>query len=162
MTRRSRSSESMFPVTFTIYTFIIMIYLQLNHDTNSQQTVDIFRAKKARKEPLAAVLYRYSFHSVFHSFHELMNSINWPASSVWVFIAQLVENCSANAEATGSNPVKAPKTSIFFFGLLLKYLNCDSTAMVTYSQLLPCGHLGITDTPLIRTAAKSPAKVTDA
>ena len=29
-----------------------------------------------------------SFHSVFHSFHGLMNSINWPASRVWVFIAQ--------------------------------------------------------------------------
>ena len=37
------------------------------------------------------------------------NSINWPASSVWVFKAQLVEHCSANAEATGSNPVEAPK-----------------------------------------------------
>ena len=37
-TRRSRSSERMFPVTFTIYTFIIMIYHQLNHDTNRQQT----------------------------------------------------------------------------------------------------------------------------
>ena len=49
-----------------------------------------------------------------HSFHGLMmNSINWPASSVWVFIAQLVEPCSVNAEATGSNPVEAPKT--FFF-----------------------------------------------
>ena len=29
------------------------------------------------------------------------NSINWPASSVWVFIAQLGEHCSANAGATG-------------------------------------------------------------
>ena len=29
-----------------------------------------------------------SFHSVFHAFHGLMNSINWPALSVWVFIAQ--------------------------------------------------------------------------
>ena len=48
-----------------------------------------------------------SFHSMFHSFHTLMNSINWPASS--------------------SNPVEAPKT--FFPG----YLNCDSTAMVTVS-----------------------------
>ena len=47
--------------------------------------------------------------TVFHSFHGLMNSINWPASSVWVFIAQLGEHCSANAEATGSNPVEAPK-----------------------------------------------------
>ena len=42
-----------------------------------------------------------------------MNSINWPASSVWVLIAQLVKHCSANAEATGSNPVEAPKN---FFG----------------------------------------------
>ena len=41
-----------------------------------------------------------------------MNSINWTASSVWVFIAQLGEHCSANTEAMGSNPVEAPK--IFF------------------------------------------------
>ena len=40
-----------------------------------------------------------------------MNSINWPALHVWVFIAELVEHCSANAEATGSNPVEAPKIS---------------------------------------------------
>ena len=52
---------------------------------------------------------------MFHSFHGLMNAINWPASSVWVFIAQLGEHCSVNAEATGSNPVEAPKN-----------LNCDS------------------------------------
>ena len=43
-----------------------------------------------------------------------MNLINWPSSSVWVFIAQLVEHCSANAEATGSNPVETPKN--FFSG----------------------------------------------
>ena len=42
-----------------------------------------------------------------------MNSINWPAPSVWVFIAQLVKYCSANAEATGSNPIKFQKN---FFG----------------------------------------------
>ena len=53
--------------------------------------------------------------------------INWPALSVRVFTAQLAEHCSANAEATGSNPVEAPKT---FFGLLPSR---DSTAMVTYS-----------------------------
>ena len=64
------------------------------------------------------------FHSVFHSFHGLMNSINWPASSVWVFIAQLGEHCSANAEATGSNPIEAPK--IFFSGYFRNCLNCDS------------------------------------
>ena len=48
-----------------------------------------------------------------------------------VFIAQLVEHRSANAEATGSNPVEAPKT--LFLGLLRNCLNCDSTAMVTCS-----------------------------
>ena len=43
-----------------------------------------------------------------------MNSINWPASNVRVFIAQLGEHCSANAEATGSNPAEATKN--FFAG----------------------------------------------
>ena len=55
-----------------------------------------------------------NFYSLFHSFHWLMNSINWPAFTVWVFIAQLVAHCSANAEAAGSNPVEAPKN--FFSG----------------------------------------------
>ena len=72
-----------------------------------------------------------SFHSVFHSFHGLMNSINWPASSVWVFIAQLGEHCSANAEATGSNPVEAPK--IFFSGYFRNCLNCDYLRWSSYS-----------------------------
>ena len=55
----------------------------------------------------------------FIPFTGMMNSINWPASNVWVFIAQLVEHCSANKEATGSNSVEAPKT---FFGLNLRLL----------------------------------------
>ena len=36
-----------------------------------------------------------------------MNSTNWPVPHVWVFIAQLVEHCSANTEAMGSNPLKS-------------------------------------------------------
>ena len=36
-----------------------------------------------------------------------MNSINWSTPNKWVFIAQLVEHCSANAEAMSSNPVDA-------------------------------------------------------
>ena len=65
-----------------------------------------------------------SFHLYFRSSDYLysiflsrvkMNSINWPAPNIWVFIAQLVEYCSANAEAMGSNPVEALK--IFFSGL---------------------------------------------
>ena len=53
-----------------------------------------------------------------------MNSLIWPASSVWVFIAQLVELCSANAEATASNLVEAPKN--LFLGYFRNCLNCDS------------------------------------
>ena len=76
-----------------------------------------------------------------------MNSLNWPASSVWVFIAQLVQHCSANAEATGSNPVEAPK---IFFGLFLnklQLLKLRFTAMVIFisdvtelSKILSGGH----------------------
>ena len=68
-----------------------------------------------------------SFHSVFHSFYGLMNSINWPAFSVWVFIAQLVEHCSANSEAT----LKSRKT--FFFRATSQLLKLRFTGMVTYS-----------------------------
>ena len=73
-------------------------------------------------------------YSMFHSFHGLINSINWPASSIWVFIAQLGEDCSANAEATGSSPVEVPKC--FFFPGYMYFrncLNCDTTAMITSS-----------------------------
>ena len=61
---------------------------------------------------------------MFHFFHGLMNSINWPASSICVSIAQLGEHCSANPEATGSNPVEAPEN--FFSGNFCNCLNCDS------------------------------------
>ena len=56
--------------------------------------------------------------------NETLNEMMWTAS-VWVFIAQLVEHCSANAKASGSNPVEAPK-NIFFFGLFRNCLNCNS------------------------------------
>ena len=69
-----------------------------------------------------------------------MNSINWPASSVWVFIAQLGEHCSANAEATGSNPVEAPK--IFFSGYFRNCLNCDSLRWShTHFICIPAVHI---------------------
>ena len=42
---------------------------------------------------------------------------NWPASNVWVFIAQMVEHCSANAEVVGSNPVEAPTTFCGLFAI---------------------------------------------
>ena len=60
-----------------------------------------------------------------------MNSMNWPASSMWVFVARLGERCGADAEAAGSNPVEAPKN--FFFWLFSQLLKLRFTAMVTYS-----------------------------
>lgn len=47
------------------------------------------------------------FHVSLHS-RVKMDSTNEPAPNVWVFIAQLVEHCSANAEAMGLNPVEDP------------------------------------------------------
>ena len=35
-----------------------------------------------------------------------MNSTNWPAPNAWVFIAQLVELCNANANAEVQFPLK--------------------------------------------------------
>ena len=54
-----------------------------------------------------------SSHSVFYSSHGLTNAINWPASSVWIFIAQLVKHCSTNTEVMGSNLIEAPKNFSF-------------------------------------------------
>ena len=73
-----------------------------------------------------------SFHLYFRSSHHLysiflsqvkMNSINWHAPNICVFIAQLVEHCNANAEAMGSNPVEALKN--FFRAKIRNCLNCD-------------------------------------
>ena len=69
-----------------------------------------------------------------------MNSINWPASSIWVFKAQLGEHCSANAEATGSNPVEAPKN--FFGGYFRNCLTCDSLRWShTHFICIPAVHI---------------------
>ena len=59
-----------------------------------------------------------------------MNSINWAAPSVWIFIAQLVEHCSTNAEAMGSNHIEAPKN--FFFQAISQLLKLRFTAMVIH------------------------------
>ena len=67
-------------------------------------------------------LYSRSSHHLYFTFlsRVKMNSMKkWPAPNIWVFIAQLVEHCSANAEAMSSNPVEAVK---FFSGLNLQLL----------------------------------------
>ena len=51
-----------------------------------------------------------------------INSTNRPVPNVWVFIAQMVENYSANTEAMGSNPIEVPKC----FWVICNCLNnCD-------------------------------------
>ena len=42
---------------------------------------------------------------------------NWPAPNLWVFIAQMVEHYSANAEAMGSNPAEVPKIFCSLFAI---------------------------------------------
>ena len=61
-----------------------------------------------------------------------MNSINWPALSVWVFIAQLIEHCSANAEATVRIPLKPRKTFLRDTSKLVKLrFNCDGHIFIS-------------------------------
>ena len=56
-----------------------------------------------------------------------------PASSVWVFIAQLVKHCRANAEATGLNPVEAPKKFFRTTSQLLKLrFNCYDHIFISF------------------------------
>ena len=72
-----------------------------------------------------------SFHSVFHSFHGLMNSINWPALSVWVFIAQAGRALQREHRGHGFESRWSPKK--LFFGLFSQLLKLRFAAMVTYS-----------------------------
>ena len=53
---------------------------------------------------------------------------------------RLVEHCSANAEATGSNPVEAPKSFFSFF--FRNCLNCDSLRWPhTHFICIPAVHI---------------------
>ena len=60
-----------------------------------------------------------------------MNSTNWPAPNVWVFVAQLVEHWSANAKAMGSNPVEVPK----FFRVNLQLLKLQLPLRRSYRKI---------------------------
>ena len=59
-------------------------------------------------------LYFRSLHHLHVSFLSgvKMNSTNWPAPNVWVFMAQMVEYCSGNADEGGSNPIEVPKKKV--------------------------------------------------
>ena len=60
-----------------------------------------------------------------------INSLNWSVVKLWLFISQLVEYCSANAEAMGSNPVEALK---IFFGLKFAFAWIAITPAMITSQ----------------------------
>ena len=52
----------------------------------------------------------HSITSPFHLYSHSSNKLHFTsAPNIWAFIAQLVEHCSANAEAIGSNPTEAVK-----------------------------------------------------
>ena len=80
-------------------------------------------------------MYACDYAIGFIPFTGTMNSTNWPAPNVRVFIAKLVEHCSASAEAMGSNPIEAPKT---FFGLNCNCLNgkhnCDDHTFISFQD----------------------------
>ena len=79
-------------------------------------------------------LFFRSSHHLYSKFlsRVKMKSINWPAPNIWVFIAQLVEHCSANAEAMGSNPVEAQKLfSGLKFAIACDY-NCDGQVFISF------------------------------
>ena len=61
--------------------------------------------------------------------------MKWPVLQVWVFIVQLVEHCSAKAEAMGLNPNEAlpPPISFGGRGYFTVAQIAITTAMVTYS-----------------------------
>ena len=95
-----------------------------------REKLSLFLDSKIIHELLVKTFFHFIRMSAVHiificliPFTGTMNCPNWPAPNVWVFIAQLVEHCSANAEAMGSNPVEAPKT---FLGLTLRLLKSQS------------------------------------
>ena len=110
-----------------------MLYQLSYEDPPPQKKKNFFGLKFAiAKIAINTAMVESSFHLYFRSSYHLystflllvkMNSINWPALNIWVFIAQLVEHCSANAEAMGSNPIEAQK---FFSGLNLQLLKLRS------------------------------------
>ena len=66
-----------------------------------------------------------------------------------LFMAPLVEHCSANGEATGSNPVEAPKI-IFFLGL--------NSRLLIFRLQLRWSHLHFTGSPITREAGDYPSQ----
>ena len=102
-----------------------------------QDALSRIHSKCHRPKALCFLVYEFYVNcghtNDFIPFTGMMNSTNWSAPNVWVFIAQLAEYCSANAEAMGSNPVEAPKT---FFGLNCDFLNrnhnCDDHTFISY------------------------------
>ena len=85
------------------------------HTFGAGQFIEFMLRTRERNEThVKDIWVKHMWNICFIPFTGTMNSINWPAPNVWVFIAPLVEHCSANAEAMALNPVEAPKT---FFGL---------------------------------------------
>ena len=100
--------------TFAVY--VKLLYSDVNCENNKLATI-ISSFKFAFAQ--------FTSSSLFHSIHGLRwtQQISLLPINVWVFIAQLVEHCSANTEAMSSNPNEVLK--IFFFSLICNCLNCN-------------------------------------
>ena len=85
--------------------------IPLNHGLESRRLNCNYHQKvKNKNGKLSRPPFLNSHHLHIVSFLSRveMNSTTWLVPNVWIFIAQFVEHCSANAEAMGSNPVEVP------------------------------------------------------
>ena len=86
--------ELVFTCDGSEFFFRSKIYSILNYKYNCDNDVSISSVFLQFKS--------VSFHVSFLS-RVKMNSINWSAPNIWIFIAQLVEHCSANEAILGSS-----------------------------------------------------------
>ena len=75
-----------------------------------------------------------------------MNSINWPALSVWVFVAQLVEHCRVQRECKGhgfASLWSPQKLLLWATSQLLKLrFNCDGHIFISFGvHIIPAVHI---------------------
>ena len=117
--------------------------IETDYEKGNLKSVGAFSLKQVVNNKVrlrnSSIHHSSSIHSVFHSFHGFMNSANWPACHCMGFIAQMVEHCGANAEATGSNPVEAPKNFFRATSQLLKLrFNCEGHILISFEIIYVC------------------------
>ena len=80
--------------------------------------------------------------------------MNWNNREVVEVTRSDVEQRLQRSQNNRQNEHNSDKTKKNFTGFYT-----EVNPKTEYSQLSPCGHIAITDTPIIRTAVKSPATI---